>query len=343
MTSTLTTCFDFFSRHDTQRQSRTIQLHMFLEVIWQQSFPANLCHCRLQQCVGFFGQLVCRSGVSRNLPPFRWHPSAQVTSLTVVTESLRRLRAHPAVYGSHLLCNMRQLSWPRSPPAHVTTWTLSPSVRADDDDARLQLRSGACLQTSQRQTCNKLTTTPHRLQNLHLPQSQTQLNSTFLAQSSNFPSREVMTSRIQPSNSMSNVVRFFTTPPFAVTNTVSYSSKKYPQNPRTPPETPPHTRLADPSRPANTSESSTSSSSFNSVSSSSLTNLLRSQVRDCHPCHLHCSLLFTKKEGLTQVILFIFRPGSRFNRHRTRRRGRIQLVQAAQSLVHRDLGFVKRR
>ena len=45
--------------------------------------------------------------------------------------SLMRLRARPAVYRSHLLCNLRQLSKPWSPPADITTSKLSPSVRAD--------------------------------------------------------------------------------------------------------------------------------------------------------------------------------------------------------------------
>ena len=45
--------------------------------------------------------------------------------------TLKRLRARPAVYGSHLLCNFRQLSKPWSPPADITTSKLSPSVRAD--------------------------------------------------------------------------------------------------------------------------------------------------------------------------------------------------------------------
>ena len=46
--------------------------------------------------------------------------------------SLKLLRARPAVHGSHLLCNSRQLSKPWSPPADITTSKLSPSVRADN-------------------------------------------------------------------------------------------------------------------------------------------------------------------------------------------------------------------
>ena len=45
---------------------------------------------------------------------------------------LKRLRARPAVLGSHLLCNLRQLSKPWSPPADMTTSKLSLSVRADN-------------------------------------------------------------------------------------------------------------------------------------------------------------------------------------------------------------------
>ena len=45
--------------------------------------------------------------------------------------SLKRLRARPAVYGPHLLCNLRQLLKPWSPPADITTSKLSPSVSAD--------------------------------------------------------------------------------------------------------------------------------------------------------------------------------------------------------------------
>ena len=38
MTSTLTVCFDFFSEDTIRSQSRTVQLYVLLEIIWQQSF-----------------------------------------------------------------------------------------------------------------------------------------------------------------------------------------------------------------------------------------------------------------------------------------------------------------
>ena len=46
--------------------------------------------------------------------------------------SLKRLRARPNVYGSHLLCNLRQLSKPWSPSVDMTMSKLSLSVRADN-------------------------------------------------------------------------------------------------------------------------------------------------------------------------------------------------------------------
>ena len=41
VTSTLTVCFDFFSQDTIRSQSRTVQLYVFLEIIWQQSFKGT--------------------------------------------------------------------------------------------------------------------------------------------------------------------------------------------------------------------------------------------------------------------------------------------------------------
>ena len=85
-----------------------------------------------------------------------------------------------------------------------------------------------------------------------------------------------------------------------------------------------------------------SSSSFNSVSTSSFKNAPRSQVQS-HPCLPHLSCV--QKQGLTQVILFTFRPVLRSIRHRTRRssRSRSQLLHAAKSFIQSNLGLVRRR
>ena len=80
--------------------------------------------------MGGLGNLVCCSGVSQDLPSFRWHPSAQVTSLAVAASSLKSLRPRPAMCGPHLLRNLGQVWKARLPSAEVTTSKLSPSVRA---------------------------------------------------------------------------------------------------------------------------------------------------------------------------------------------------------------------
>ena len=123
--STLTICFDFFSQDTIRSQSRTVQLYVFLEIIWQLKLQRNSCECLPQECVRFLRHLVDYSCVSRGLPLDGAHQFRQLCSRRRQV-SLNRLRA---VYGFHLPCSMRQLSKPWSPLANITTSTLSPSVR----------------------------------------------------------------------------------------------------------------------------------------------------------------------------------------------------------------------
>ena len=118
MTFALTTCSSFLlTRQHTTPISHDSTAHVSRRLP-ATKLPVNSYKCRPQVCVGCLWHLVCRSTVSRDLPSFRWHSSTQVTSLAVVTKP-------------HLLCNLRQLSKPRSPPADVTTSKLCPSVRVD--------------------------------------------------------------------------------------------------------------------------------------------------------------------------------------------------------------------
>ena len=81
----------------------------------------NSCECIQQECVHFPGRLVGYSTVSRDLPSSQWHHTNSGNFTRVgVRISLKRLRARPGVYGSYLLCSLRQLS-KRSPPADITT------------------------------------------------------------------------------------------------------------------------------------------------------------------------------------------------------------------------------
>ena len=113
-----------FSQDTIRIQPRTVQLHMFLEI----------------------SELMRKS--SARVCAFPWasrRPQKRLTRSSILSMapinsgsstrdgdkiSLKRLRSRPAVYGSHLLCNLRQLSNPRSPPTDATTSKLSPSVRA---------------------------------------------------------------------------------------------------------------------------------------------------------------------------------------------------------------------
>ena len=131
MASILTLCFDLFSQDTILIQSRTVQLYMLLEIIWQQSFKGSM---RMSSA------RLCTFPWASRRPQWRLTRSS-ILSMAPINSgsfprdgdkiSLKRLRARPAVYGSHLLCNLRQLSKPWSPPADITTSKPSPSVRAD--------------------------------------------------------------------------------------------------------------------------------------------------------------------------------------------------------------------
>ena len=90
-----------------------------VDVVHVVFFVRNCANVKCELLISF---CIHASSASRDLPSFRWPPSAQVTSLAVVTGSL----------STHLLCNLRELSRPRSPTTDVTTSKVSPSVRADN-------------------------------------------------------------------------------------------------------------------------------------------------------------------------------------------------------------------
>ena len=82
--------FEFFSQNTIRNQSRTIQLYVFLEIIWQQSLQGNSCECLPQENVHFLGHLVGYWSVSRDLRSSRWRTSVQATLLASATESPSR-------------------------------------------------------------------------------------------------------------------------------------------------------------------------------------------------------------------------------------------------------------
>ena len=130
MTSTLTVCFDFFSQDTIRSKSRTVQLYVFLEIIWQQSFKGTHANVfRKMVCISLsISSATVASHEIFHLP----HMSSGNFARVGDRISLKRLRARPAVYGFHLPCNLRQLSKPWSPPADMTMSKISPSVRADN-------------------------------------------------------------------------------------------------------------------------------------------------------------------------------------------------------------------
>ena len=71
--------FDLFSQDTIRNQSRMVQLHMLLEIIWQQSFKGT--HA-IDKTVHVSLGISC--------PSFRWHPSTQAASLAMATKSPSR-------------------------------------------------------------------------------------------------------------------------------------------------------------------------------------------------------------------------------------------------------------
>ena len=132
MTSTLTVRFGFFSQDTIRSQSRTVQLFVFLEIIWLQSFKGTHATVfRKSVCIS----LSISSATVSSHEIFHLldgaHEFRQLCSRWR-QNPIKRLRARPAVYGFHLPCSLRQLSKPWSPPADMTMSKLSPSVRADN-------------------------------------------------------------------------------------------------------------------------------------------------------------------------------------------------------------------
>ena len=132
MTFTLTVRFDFFSQDTIRSQSRTVQLYVFLVIIWQQSFKGT--HANV------FRKIVCIS-----LSIFSaTAASHEIFHLLDGTHKLRQFHLRrrqnlpqetscsSRCVRVHLPCSLRQLSKPWSLPADMTMSKLSPSVRADN-------------------------------------------------------------------------------------------------------------------------------------------------------------------------------------------------------------------
>ena len=131
MSSTLTVCFDLFSRDTIRIQSRMVQVTCFSRSSSNKASSEFMRLSSARLCTFPWAsrrpqQLLTRSSILSMAP---------INSGSFTRDgdkiSLKRLRARPAVYGSHLQCNLRQLSKLWSPPADITTSELSPSVRAD--------------------------------------------------------------------------------------------------------------------------------------------------------------------------------------------------------------------
>ena len=125
-TSTLTVCFDFFSQ-DTIRS----QLARFNCTCFSRSY-GNKASKELMRMS--FRKIVCTFPLASRRPQYRLTRSSIFSMAPINTGnficvgdriSLKRLRARPAVYGSHLPCSLRQLSKPWSPPADMTMSKLS--------------------------------------------------------------------------------------------------------------------------------------------------------------------------------------------------------------------------
>ena len=127
--STLTICFDFLSLDTIRSQSRTVQLYVFLEIIWQQSFKGT--HANV------FRKIVCISlGIS----------SATIASHEIfhLLDGTHQLRQFHLCRRQNLpqetSCSSRCVRIPPSvqlaptleamvtPPADMTVSKLSPSV-----------------------------------------------------------------------------------------------------------------------------------------------------------------------------------------------------------------------
>ena len=95
-------CF-LLSRHHTNSVSHGSTAHV------SRDHPAtglqvNSCECRPQECGFFLGHLADNSGVSRDLPSFRWHPSTQAALLAMATKSPSRDFVLVPVCTDHTFC-----------------------------------------------------------------------------------------------------------------------------------------------------------------------------------------------------------------------------------------------